>query len=226
MLRLWGCKFHILTPSALGDCYKDCLPCAWSCSHTPSVDTITCLLPDSLLSAAKCKSCSNYDTDLTPSNSYFVANHQSCIPCAQCCHQIERIGRSNQLLKLSCGVKPNTESLGSVNAEAKLKWSHLETLILCVQQRGFEGKYRIVQIVQCVLDPSIESSQWCKEAHWREQAHATCSCQSLFPAFYFFPFCPHSFCFPVQQVLSLCNFMAVVIIADREVDSAWLFNGE
>lgn len=81
----------------LGDCYKDCPPCAWSCSHSPAVDTVTCLLPDSLLSAAKCKSCSNDDSDLIPSNSYFVANHQSCIPCAQCCHQIQRTGRSEQL---------------------------------------------------------------------------------------------------------------------------------
>lgn len=120
-------------------CYKDCCLCAWSCSHTPAVDTITSLLPDSPLSAAKCKSCSNYDSDLTPSNSYFVANRPSCIPCAQCCHQIQRIGRSNQFSKLSHWVKPNTESLGPVILEAKLKFSHLEALILCVQQRRLEG---------------------------------------------------------------------------------------
>lgn len=63
------------------------------------------------------------------------------------------------LLKLSHWVKPDTETLGSVNGEAKLKFSHLETLIPCVQQKRFEGKQRIVKIPQCLLDLSIESSQ-------------------------------------------------------------------
>lgn len=44
------------------------------------------------------------------------------------------------LLKLSHWVKPNTESLGSINVESNLKFSHLETFIMCVQQRGFEGE--------------------------------------------------------------------------------------
>lgn len=87
--------FLILQP--LGDCCKDCSPCAWSRSHTHVVDTITYLLPDSSLSAAECKYCSNGDSNLTPGNSYFVANHQSCIPSAQCCHQIPRTGWSKKL---------------------------------------------------------------------------------------------------------------------------------
>lgn len=37
--------FLFLQP--LGYCYKDFPPCAWSCSHSPAVDTITRLLPDS-----------------------------------------------------------------------------------------------------------------------------------------------------------------------------------
>lgn len=72
----------------------------------------------------------------------------------------------------------------------KLSWSEptwKPSFCVC-NREGLRGKYRIVEIAQCVLDPSIESSHWCKEAHWREQAHATCSCQSLFPAFFFFFF--------------------------------------